>query len=1100
MKYLFISILLTLAATAALAKSALVLEAWGGDATFTRAAIAAAEMNGYSTECRSISDPGNWSSFDLVIFCDGACLPQSMLTDFWHYLNNDKLAVFFQAPAWERPLVKINGRLTERSEYARRAAMTTPEHPIYDFRNGSCKSWKREAQETNAIMGWREKHDPSCGYYYYEFTADFPGGYDYVHLDVGEGAFREGDSVTVFTARGDSHTSSIAVGWVEEDGSRWKKKTVLDTRPNIFYIEAEDFEYASGNDKRSGTKFDPAGARRFFVGLDGSTNNTYSKHTFDIGAVGTCPSSDNTRAMKPIDNTGMDYMSLGPDNAFFDMHDVASFEAPGVTAKPDMPRSMKSSHMRPSAAGYGKTRDWRWLSWSVCRTADGKWRGNPAAGLVRFDNAQKYSRYAAIAVRDREWYAKPSTHKYIAGIIESMDRGVYIRSAGADRFTYAEGQPVTIGADLRNVSGEERSIAWRITVTDKDTGARLFDRRETCAIGPKGSMDKSFALPMAKWPAAGCRVTVNVSMDDRLIDTVSHDFCLWKPDAAAPFVTAKNGRFYAGDKELKFHGVNYHPTCTTSSWNWALFLEWFGKDFYDPEVIERDLTNMNDLGINAVSVQIFSSFPNPPKYDNVTDFLRRCAEHGIYVNLALVSNPTEPDFRDRYEYWLPIIKELRLPEHRNLIAYDIHWEPTWLDPGYRKQFDGDWQEWLRDRYGSVEAAEKIWGCSITRDSDGNITNPDVPTVHRDSPKRGEALAYRRFLEYECYKKYRLARDLYREADPNHLVSFRMHAAGDVCSWYGLLPYSFYYLGKAVDFFAPEAYAMGTTWDEHIKTGAFTRAIAQMSAPESPMVYAEVGYKTIEGDSPYVTEQGLAKQAQYFADFYRMLIEGGVNGVFWWFWPGGYRVLEASDYGIINPDDSDKPVTRVIREMGPRFLASPSFEPGCYLTVDTSKNVDYTDAMMLYNQVEDRYPALFEAGKKPGLRAEARGTDTRTCDYVSVTNDPFVPGVPNPPKYVDGAFDGVFLRGKRLEKGATVKNGDLLEVTIANLNEATWLDGDGEGSVQLTANGKAYTLPRPVKTGERVTLRVKAESKGSLELRLLAKERCSFGEVFTLTVE
>ena len=153
MKYFLLCFLLTLLAPAAFAKSALVLEAPGGDPVFTRAACAAAEMNSYEVERRSVTEPGNWQAFDLVLFCDGACLPQSMLTDFWHFLNNGKPAVFFQAPAWERPLVKINGRWTERSEYARRAAMTAPEHPIYDFRNGSCKSWKREAQETNGIMG-----------------------------------------------------------------------------------------------------------------------------------------------------------------------------------------------------------------------------------------------------------------------------------------------------------------------------------------------------------------------------------------------------------------------------------------------------------------------------------------------------------------------------------------------------------------------------------------------------------------------------------------------------------------------------------------------------------------------------------------------------------------------------------------------------------------------------------------------------------------------------------------------------------------------------------------------------------------------------------
>ena len=43
-----------------------------------------------------------------------------------------------------------------------------------------------------------------------------------------------------------------------------------------------------------------------------------------------------------------------------------------------------------------------------------------------------------------------------------------------------------------------------------------------------------------------------------------------------------------------------------------------------------------------------------------------------------------------------------------------------------------------------------------------------------------------------------------------------------------------------------------------------------------------------------------------------------DGVAWWWYPGGYRVNERSDFGIINPDGTDRPVTKVIREFGPKL--------------------------------------------------------------------------------------------------------------------------------------------------------------------------------------
>ncbi|MBP5274334.1 MAG: beta-galactosidase [Abditibacteriota bacterium] len=1084
------------------AKTCLVVEPFIPDDSLVRAAEACAGEAGYSVttaDIGSLAEKG-CASYDLTVFCDGAWLPQEFTTPFWHYLNNGKKAVFLGAPAWEHPLVKVNGKWTERDKYMKKAAFKKPAFPLFDFCNGAAKTWYRKSQETNAVMGWKTAHDPETGFYYFDFTAEFPGGYDYVSLDVPGEAFPEGSSVTMFTAKGDGRTPSIAVGWAEEDGSRWTCKAVLEEEWALHYIEADAFKYAGGNDERKDTAFDPRKAKTFFAGFDGSSNNTYPEHRFSLGGLGTCLSDENTKALAPISNVGMDYMSLAPDNAFFEMHGVASFGAEGVSSVPGMPREMKSSHMRPSAAGYGKKRDWRWLSWSRCETAEGAWRGNPVAGLVRFDNAQKNSQYAAFAISDRDWYKKPENQRYITDIIRRMDTGVYIRSAGSDRFTYLDGQPVTVGIDLANVAGEERDIDYRITVKNNATGKTVFEKKASRILAPGGRFDLSQPLSVKEWPREGYNVNVNVSAGGKLIDNVNHDFYIWRPRTGEPFVEIRNGRFYKGGRELKFHGVNYHPTCATSSWNWGLFLEWFGEDFYDPEVIERDLSNMNSLGFNAVSVQIFNTYPDKPKYHNVTDFLRRCENHGIYVDLALVSNPKEKDFRERFEFWAPIIKELRLPESRALFAYDIDWEPTWLDPGYRKQFDGDWEQWIAERYGSVEAAEKIWGCSVTRDAGGAIENPSVPVVHRDSPKRGEALAYRRFLEFEAYKKYSRARDCYKEADPNHFVSFRMHAAGDVCDWYGLLPYSFYYLGKAVDFFAPEAYAMGTGWENHMHTGRFTRAVAHMSNPDLPMVYKEVGYKTIEGEKPFVSERGLERQAQYFRDFYRMLTEGGVNGVFWWFYPGGYRVLEGSDYGVINPDDSDKPVTKVIREMGPAFLASPSFEPGVFLTVDTSHHVDFTDATMLYNQVETRWRRLADAGKKPGLRAEAFGRDTKTADYVSVTNDPWQKGMQNPPKYVDGAIDRVRSGKRSLEEGDTVEAGETLFVTVTNINEATWLDGNGEGSVVLMANDTPYELNKPLKTGERAEIKITVPEGDALQLRFYAVDRGFFGEVFELKVK
>lgn len=64
------------------------------------------------------------------------------------------------------------------------------------------------------------------------------------------------------------------------------------------------------------------------------------------------------------------------------------------------------------------------------------------------------------------------------------------------------------------------------------------------------------------------------------------------------------------------------------------------------------------------------------------------------------------------------------------------------------------------------------------------------------------------------------------------------------------------------------------------------------------------------------------QAKHYKAFYEMLIKSCADGIFSWWYPGGFRVGENSDFGIINPDGSDRPVTKVIREYAPKFINGP----------------------------------------------------------------------------------------------------------------------------------------------------------------------------------
>ena len=98
----------------------------------------------------------------------------------------------------------------------------------------------------------------------------------------------------------------------------------------------------------------------------------------------------------------------------------------------------------------------------------------------------------------------------------------------------------------------------------------------------------------------------------------------------------------------------------------------------------------------------------------------------------------------------------------------------------------------------------------------------------------------------------------------------------------------------------------------------------------------------------------------------MLIESGADGVFFWWYPGGFRIGEDSDFGIINPDGTDRPVTKVIRSEGPRFLKAPKpKEPDSWIAVD--RDHDARGLFGMYEAAKVEFWKAMYDGQQPGLK-------------------------------------------------------------------------------------------------------------------------------------
>jgi hypothetical protein len=241
---------------------------------------------------------------------------------------------------------------------------------------------------------------------------------------------------------------------------------------------------------------------------------------------------------------------------------------------------------------------------------------------------------------------------------------------------------------------------------------------------------------------------------------------------------------------------------------------------------------------------------------------------------------------------------------------------------------------------------------------------------QDGPWRKLVADYRAFLDDLLREKYSEARRLVGSIDPNHPVSFRMQHAGDpTLNWEQMLPYDMSGLAEAVDIWEPEAYGRIGDW-EQVKPGHFTAAYARLCDPGKPLIWAEMGYNTWDLNLMAPHPQKLDFAARFYADFYRLLRDSGADGVFYWWYPGGFRLNENSDFGIINPDGTARPVTRVIRAEGPAFLAAPKPPPPSHwIAVDRDR--DARGLFGVYEAVKAQYWQAIERGQTVGLKWERK---------------------------------------------------------------------------------------------------------------------------------
>ncbi len=1058
-----------------------------------------------------IPNMGILNDMDLLVVVPGFSLPPITTSAIIEFIKQGGDLAVLGIPLWNNDSMWDGSRCLKPMQFVQENYSALASN-IFPFSEEGLKDWQRESnyQQSPVIIEYKLLNDlvPNLSLPgFHAFIIDMRG-WDIFSTPSMEKPFPDNHPCTVFFARGSRTTDYLTIEWRERDGSRWIASVPLSTDWRFYVLTPDKFKLWE-SPSRAGTVFNPQNAVKACIGLTMSHSPiSGGKHEFWFAGLGTSPMTEKHQIF--LQTMELPKLELFcPDYKFYTSKDVCSISMDTELAlnlnKDTMPVPERFAliHPRPRGGGFNKGRSWRWVPLMHAWGKRKDYRGTLSAMMIYNDGPYKGSVQTCFAVQEFEWYLNGEFVRYFSEWVKRLREKVFFVDGGCAYYTVFPEQELPMGATVFT-TGETNISSATVQLSLRDRYDKvLWKNCIPIQLGTQQIYQVSENIPYPKISGDTVQVECSLIVNGEKKDYVMHELNRWKPRTKKEFVTIKEGDFIYRGKRWCPHGVNYMPSSGIGTEWWRYFEYWMSAEAYDPWVIQRDLERIVKMGMNSISV---FQYHDVMKDQNLLDLLYRADRLNLKVNLSL--RPGTP-FDFEWEKIREMIEYYRLAEHDEVFAYDLAWEPMFPGHEGRKRWDKDWLIWVVERYGCVENAEKDWNCPIPKDDNGNITNPGDEMLVKDGEWRVMVCAYRRFLDTLLYEYYNRARRLVRSVDPNHAVSFRMtEGSNPTNNWANPLPYDWYYLSQSVDILEPEAYGRIGNW-EMIKPGGFQVKYGAFCNPNLPLFWAEMGYN-IYRKNPEQVQQALKFQADYFSDFYRLLLQSGSDGIYFWWYPGGYRVNEKSDFGIINPDGTYRPVTEVIKKHSRVFNKQRKKTYDCKVKIDRDKTS--MGVFGIYKDVKETFWQLIDEGKDPKLVSDATGTNSRNCPLIAVGNVAYNGN--NPLKYLDAFFDEVVW--VKREKEQIIHKGDTIElpanidkirlkVMCTNLGEAEWITGKNqnpeEGSVSLFVRyqqEKRIPLEKILKRGETTTFcfEINIQDNTSIQLTMESFNRAHFGPKFT----
>lgn len=290
------------------------------------------------------------------------------------------------------------------------------------------------------------------------------------------------------------------------------------------------------------------------------------------------------------------------------------------------------------------------------------------------------------------------------------------------------------------------------------------------------------------------------------------------------------------------------------------------------------------------------------------------------------------------------------------------------------------REWLRERYGSIEALNRAWGNVFWSMEYGSFDDIDLPNLTVTEPNPSHALAFRRFSSDQVASFNRRQTDIIRahsDAPIGHNFMGR------------ITEFDHFKVGDDLDIATWDSYPLGFLEDRVGADEAHQRAFARQGDPDFQAFHHDL-YRSVGKGRWWVMEQqpGPVNWAPYnpapLPGMMRLwaweAFAHGAEAVCYFRWRQAPFAQEQMHAGMLRPDNADAPALLEARQVAKELQDTPDvFIPRSEIALIFDFDADFAWATQPHGAGLNYFQIVFDAYKalrKLGLSVDIIRAETR----------------------------------------------------------------------------------------------------------------------------